>query len=1185
MDQFLELDNLISAVLTKSDSPIVLGTLAKEVNGILGSRALPESAIRAFLMRNRDRFMEVRPGEWTMGDKRPRSRGVRRVDRDAPRDPDDTPAGEMGPLKPLRESLPQLAQATLDHLVPTTADKPTLDPLSVFHIAQSTFRSNCLPRDATDTNILVPAKLHEQTRNLAWRFPPMLETTFFVKSHSQEKPSLDMRVVFGVASLLEYQEWRAFGETGRVQRRYVSQPEINTPSSFANVKLNQDEYCIRESRDSTDYCRKSAKAVFFEIRLHQAIDKDGVTIFDLPSIDQHEAIIKTFDESTGKTRECAQVDFAKPVGLDLPQGSVAPRFALVVLKVACAQIRVTLETKYHEDWGVFEIGLRLSNTQQTSGMRKSDHQMLLHSVVFPHVYITLSHGQYIIGAQQHAECLEQVRRQQTQLSQQDQLIAELTRQINCVLTRSTVQADTVLLAPFGVYDTVRVDPIRGPELSSVCESIESFISAATLSPNAVRYLRGDARKARYVIAAMRATRRAFTTPHGPLQTLHLYQWKAIQNRIEALATPTAKSTTVIRAPTGAGKTLVFFANAALHFLLTGQRAVMTFPTRILNEDMFKRLTRFVYALREEMRAVDPELADRIHGGILIGTSDPSYKAIVSPIVGQMMVQYSGCPRCEEHGIHRKIICTESGGRPVGMCEDPACGHQIAYMAGPKDVGDVLPALTIATPDKLFYEATLGAPQEALKFFGGPSILCSCGYHISLLRKANQVADVVTCPRCSQRIDRQEAARARGHTVPCEVKSPPLYFVLDEVHSLYGITATLISYFFSLLRQMARSFGVEAEPTFETGTATIANERDLIEALTHQSMAALPDDKQFFDYFELHAERVRYRSLVFMPVGKANRATITNSIVSSCQAAQEQGNIMQSQRTRTDGAYDFLLAYIPLKRNGYIIANELRRSLDDKSIPFLSGDAPTAKLVTLLQEILEGRTNLLLANMVVSLGIDIPRLNNMLMLGIPKSMSEMVQTVGRTGRGRHPGHVVIHLQPSVPRDEFVYRRFHRVMGDVAGYFDRKPVAPVNTYVADLIFINVLHGLLSTKLKDDYRYCFCERSGNWLANGNNARNLLGLLVKEILGRGGTVDLQREIARTIQPRLRDTMLELAGSRGFLRDWARNHPDVLYSLRARADRVPIVVGQTELLEAMRRAAPWKRQMEDSDSADLQSE
>lgn len=1164
MEPFDDLIRIMTEVIARNGGPLTTKALVQEVNGVLADRPSPESMITALLMRNGDTFVESSPGEWSLRCWNPAEQGVSRITAEGNRNPWKQATGQIDAFRPVQQTLESLAGSLLDHLVPLSQDRPILDKLSTFHIAQSSFKADSLPRDAVDSNRLVPPMLHAQTKNLSWRFPPMMQTTFFIRAVPGDQPVLNVQALFGVASLIEYQEWRPSGATQRILRHYVANPEINVPETFARVQLNGGEYCLRESEASEGFCRKTVQPIFYEAAITQVVSGSSTNIFDMPPVESTDTIIKAYHEPSKRTLQCTQVDLAKPQGLDNQLPGDNPRWALVCLKTGNVCARLTLNVEYHDDWQVFEVTVRLSNNLQTKSRRPPDHSTLLNSIIFPHLYITLSNAQYILGPQQHEACLEEVRTSRPYLSQQDRFIADLSTQTNCVLTRSTKSANVAVMTPFGVYDTVRVNPVMGPQLAIICRDIDSFISSSSLSESAKEYICTGSYRSVCLLAVIRALRRAFRGTSGPLVYLYAYQWKAIQNRIEMLASGITDKTTVIRAPTGAGKTLVFFANAAINYLLTGRRAVMTFPTRILNEDMFKRLTRFTYALREEIRAVDPELVDRINGGILIGTSDPSYRAIVSPIIGQMMVQYDGCPRCQEEGKRRKVICREVQGRLVGVCEDKNCAHKITYMAGPKEVEDVLPALTIATPDKLFYEATLSIPQRSLRFFGAPCIRCQCGYHITLLNKAGQTGDTVTCEQCGKVIDKESAFKAGTKVLPKVVKSAPLYFVLDEVHSLYGMTATLISYFFSLLREMARSFGAEYKPTFETGTATIANEQKLIEAMTHQDMMMFPDDTEFFDYFAVQADRIRYRSIIFMPVGKATRSTLTSAILSGHRGNLPNAELAESIGNQANGAYDFLLAYIPRKQNGYIVANEIRRVLDDRSIRFLSGDAPTATLVTLLQDILDGQTNLLLANMVVSLGIDIPRLNNMMMLGIPQSMTEMVQTVGRTGRGQYPGHVVVHLQPSIPRDEFVYRHFHRVMGDVTGYFDSKPVAPVNTYVSELVFVNVLHALLSTRLANDYRGCFCDDAGKWLAG--NHRIVLGRMIKEILGRGGASDLQLEVARVIQSRLRDAFIELSTKKGFLSDWARNNPDVLYSLRARADRVPVVIGQAALHEEMKK-------------------
>src|SRR5439155_6588680 len=104
-------------------------------------------------------------------------------------------------------------------------------------------------------------------------------------------------------------------------------------------------------------------------------------------------------------------------------------------------------------------------------------------------------------------------------------------------------------------------------------------------------------------------------------------------------------------------------------------------------------------------------------------------------------------------------------------------------------------------------------------------------------------------------------------------------------------------------------------------------------------------------------------------------------------------------------------------------------------------------------------DVLLANLVISLGMDIRQLNHMIMLGVPRGFTEYVQTAGRTGRGNSPGHVQIVLQPFFPRDAYLYRHFHAILSDVAGYYDILPVRSTNLFCASASFSNVAHSLIT------------------------------------------------------------------------------------------------------------------------------
>ncbi len=69
--------------------------------------------------------------------------------------------------------------------------------------------------------------------------------------------------------------------------------------------------------------------------------------------------------------------------------------------------------------------------------------------------------------------------------------------------------------------------------------------------------------------------------------------------------------TVVRAPTGGGKTIVFFVNAAMSSLCGPERStsILMFPTRLLNDDMFRRLIAFVAKLRANLPNEDRHRRD------------------------------------------------------------------------------------------------------------------------------------------------------------------------------------------------------------------------------------------------------------------------------------------------------------------------------------------------------------------------------------------------------------------------------------------------------------------------------------------------------------------------------------------------------------------------------------------------
>lgn len=1178
-----DIRDTIVAVLRENGRPMTREALAEAVNGRCRSRFPTDTFTRTFLKTNSELFGQTRDGLWGLREWEPRVKydavDVIKVGLEGKPPPQPRLFGSdsIRP-EPYSDDMRIILMDLLTHLTPDTDDQALLNEISCFELEQATYRPGQLLTksggEASDANTLVPHRLHEKMSYQSWRFPPMLETSFYVRTTSGDGFSLDIELVYGLASMFEYRDEQVEGTRGVVLRaRSSGSPQLAVPPDFSRVRLNGLECDLAEEEQPFKYFRRSGPLRFYRFAVSETAD-NLPRRYEVPADDPDHVLIKLFDQSAKsdeRVKAISTLELYSPQGYPRPDKPDQPQVAAIALRLAQVELHLLIDTEYVHAVDAHRVTVKVSN--QTDA---SDYP-LTHALVLPHVRMQVHNADILLPRQQHAERLDHATK--TPDYQQPSAFSELVRpsQTNCVLTWSVKDPQTLICTTFGVYDFVRMKPEPGPMLADLYQNgIDGFLAQAKgLEEETIAAIRANPQWSAVLPSVMRAVASSFA-----VEQLYLYQWEAIQRRLNMLCNASPRQVSVINAPTGAGKTLVFFVNAALHYLFTGERAVMVFPTRILNEDMFKRLTRFVYSLRQKL----PD--EHITGGIFIGTSDPSYEAIVNPAVGEPMVQYEdkdgSCPQCREQDRPGKVRCQERDGRRIGVCEE--CGHEIDYMYTPRrvkipypkwersvaEVCAYLPSLLIATPDKLFYEATVAAPQGVLPLFGAPALPCECGVYYSLLYSDTARADIFECKLCGRTLDRTE-------TQP--IQSPLAYFVFDEVHSLYGVTATLISYFFNLLRQMTQEMGCPMEGTFETGTATIANEQQLVETLTRQpNIETFPAKHDFLRYFRVQPRQVRYRTLMLMPVGTPTVRSLSNAIKYTYEGLHGSGQLRN--RLHTD-AYDFLLAYIPRKKDGHIVTNDVRRYMwkqayfpQGATVRFLSGDSRASTIARILNDIFDRNVNLLTANMVVSLGLDIPRLNNMLMMGVPQSMTEMVQTAGRTGRAKVPGHVTVHLLPTNPRNEFVFRNFHQVMGDVEGYYDEKPVRPVNPYAADLILKNVVAGLLSARIAEDYRNAYCDRAGAWL--NLNKQEFLGRLLFTILAANEDRAIQSEVANAIMGRFQRIVTRLGNEDDQIWNWMSRQSDKLYSLRPAAERVDVQVQEQSLLRLMQRGDMPQRAVSD---------
>ncbi len=772
---------------------------------------------------------------------------------------------------------------------------------------------------------------------------------------------------------------------------------------------------------------------------------------------------------------------------------------------------------------------------------------ILRALLVPHVEIAVRGGRPDVPAQQYAEA----KRAFLAIADEEERGREASRRLyavrqsGCIATRVLVNDNQVMLTTFGVFDTPREPPIAGPAIGALAESPDALLAAMDRPP---------APEVRELVTTRWAVIRAILLSAATafrIENLHRFQWEAIQRNLEYTATRATRPVTVVRAPTGAGTTIVFMINAAVSALCgpSPGTAVLMFPTRLLNEDMFRRLTAFTLGMRGH------EPTATVTGGLLMGTSDPLYRVLLDPEPGEAMHHFGGCPAC---GAAPPLIAVDEGGRMVPECRH--CGHRISYMYTSFDVPAFLPDILIATPDKLLYEATAAAYENyRVGLFGAQVRRCrTCGRACpeAYLRLK---PDALRCAAFHRDTGCNGADRGTVETRPIR------YIGFDEVHSLYGLTATYLSMFLADLEALQvflsqqRDVGIR----YEAATATISNELELLEALTRRRSDAgeivpIPPNGQEHNYFEIDNQSVRHRVIVSLPAKMTARQTFIRSTLNTFHHLKGPGADLGARlRAHTPHAqdWDFLLGYLFRKQEG----TDMRRALRDMyrnafgrdlSVEFLSGEAPKDQISHILDRALRGEIDILLANLVISLGVDIHGLNHMIMLGVPQGFTEFVQTAGRTGRGRSSGHVHIVLQPFNPRDRYLYRHFHAVLSDVAGYYDVLPVKSTNLFCAGEMFGNVAKSILVA-------LCMAPQQPRW-PHAAGVRTAVAGRENQVLAGIARIlcddpELLPDIEELVRTRFRSLMDELAARNTFISEvmTASGSDWLIRSLRGRSGSV----------------------------------
>jgi hypothetical protein len=613
---------------------------------------------------------------------------------------------------------------------------------------------------------------------------------------------------------------------------------------------------------------------------------------------------------------------------------------------------------------------------------------------------------------------------------------------------------------------------------------------------------------------------ALANKSKPFQTWRLFQLVYIVSHLPALAAREHADTEmraeldfvdVLWFPAGGGKTeayLGLIVTALFYDRLRGKDAGVTswlrFPLRMLSVQQLSRMLR-VLVIAEDLRVergIGSSTADPFALGYLVGSGGTpnalkwdtgwwrgwdAERRLAEK--GEFIQEHlkdrlvTTCPYCS---AERVVLCLDTDAvRIVHSCT--ACGRQLPLHLTDEEVYRYLPAVVISTVDKLVGYTWFG---EYTAFSRGPRYQCPKHGYYSFPNQGTCLVGKDLCPPLKQ----------GHHAQATPIKDPvPALTIQDEMHLLKEELGAFSGHYEGLIAELQRG-GPSGLPTkVLAASATIEHYEDQLRQVYGRRPRAFPSPG-FERTRTFYTETIPDVRRIFVGVlphyrRKADVAAIVQAEMLEAVARLEDDSDALAtlaiqpdawERSPTwDDALDLLfdyevsLGYVNSKAHGAKLDEELRLlsdRLDYEGLGavervVLTGQVPIPDLADAIarvekdnrQQARQSRLRALVGTSVISHGVDLDRLNVLVVAGMPTTAADYIQVTARAGR-THTGIVVTVYDPFSRRERSLFSNFatyHRFLDQMV-----TPV-PVNKYaffVADRTVPGIALALLHDMSRD-------------------------------------------------------------------------------------------------------------------------
>ena len=537
--------------------------------------------------------------------------------------------------------------------------------------------------------------------------------------------------------------------------------------------------------------------------------------------------------------------------------------------------------------------------------------------------------------------------------------------------------------------------------------------------------------------------------------------------------------------TGGGKTetyLLYTLTAAFFDRFTGKKSGITswgrFPLRMLSLQQTQRFAD-VLAAAELVRQ-----AERIDGspfslGFLVGeagspnridppqTRDASDKRLIKPdpndpeMPGKFQVLIR-CPFCRSTDLRMQF--DQSRWALDHVCQAKACpwnGQPLPFRIVDEEIYRWLPTVVLGTLDKA---ASISIQAAMRGFYGAPDGWCPQRDHGFTYAPRSRAPSGCLFPGCT--------AKPQALAQEPSLFAPTIR-MQDELHLLRDGLGSIDSHYEALLDGLQRHWG--SEPKLIASSATLAGHDRQVQALYRRvgRMFPIPGPWARLSFWANDTDQLARRYVGLAPRGltleyandqltETLQKSVRRALTDSSQVAIEAGLPPES-------IPDLVLLYgVDVVYGSTLKDVEAAARSADSQIPIehlnsetLTGRTPLDEVRSILERLtnpeddFDDRIHLIAASSMLSHGVDIDRLNVMVMLGLPLSTAEFIQTTSRVGR-RYPGLVLVLHKIGRERDAAVFRIFRSFIEHMDRLVDPVPITSRSRRVLELTFAGLEQG---------------------------------------------------------------------------------------------------------------------------------